>query len=571
MINDSAKGHTTHVEDFLFDGKIGIPKIMVSIIDLMKGIPTTVSQSKIDGSLSCFYGFDEKGFFVASKSLFNKDPKINYTDADIERNHGHAPGLVSTLKECLRYLRNTVKVKGVVLQCDVMFTVKKPEIKKLNGKNYFVWQPNVVVNAVEVDSDLGKQIAKSKIGIAPHTAYVNGTKTGNFQQYIKPSTDVFFMPVEAPILSDYRNLQNQVDEMRKTINSVSRTGLDVISSSDVKPKALSFINYCVKNKLGVNYDNFISYCTELFDKQIEKVKTSSSKEKYAKEQKELIDLISSNKEGLQSVFNTHQEIARVKNNLIAELDKAQPILRFYKNELGELQKAEVEGYVTINKYGTAKMVNRDIFSFRNFMQNKSGVVREEYGIDSDLLIITEETKKDLAVVVPLGRFNPPHIEHLNLIHATQLAAKKYGGTPIIFVSVATDSKKNPLTASERIKILTKMTGKNIFEPSTNMFESLKRVNKKFKNVILILGDDRVSEIQRLKAYNGKDYHFDSMEVKSRQDFVNTRTSVGDGVHASDLRKWAKEGDFDSFRMAVPRSISDNEIKEIMTKIATRLK
>ena len=52
--------------------------------------------TKYDGAPSIVYGNDpETGkFFVSSKSAFNKKPKLNFTPEDIERNHGHAPGLV---------------------------------------------------------------------------------------------------------------------------------------------------------------------------------------------------------------------------------------------------------------------------------------------------------------------------------------------------------------------------------------------------------------------------------------------------------------------------------------------
>ena len=63
--------------------------------------------------------FDE-GEFVASKSAFNKNPKINYTHEDIEKNHGHAPGLVSKLKAALDHLPKVTK-PGKVYQGDFMY------------------------------------------------------------------------------------------------------------------------------------------------------------------------------------------------------------------------------------------------------------------------------------------------------------------------------------------------------------------------------------------------------------------------------------------------------------------
>ena len=52
-------------------------------------------------------------FFVASKSAFNKTPKINYTHEDIEKNHGHAPGLMEKLHAALDHLPKIMPARGV--------------------------------------------------------------------------------------------------------------------------------------------------------------------------------------------------------------------------------------------------------------------------------------------------------------------------------------------------------------------------------------------------------------------------------------------------------------------------
>ena len=74
----------------------------------------------IHNSPAIVFGVDTNNkFFVASKSAFNKNPKINYTPEDIEKHHGHAPGLVEKLKLALRYLP-ALEPKGIY-QADYMF------------------------------------------------------------------------------------------------------------------------------------------------------------------------------------------------------------------------------------------------------------------------------------------------------------------------------------------------------------------------------------------------------------------------------------------------------------------
>ena len=68
---------------------------------------------KWDGAPAIFCGTNpENGkFFVATKSLFNATPKINYTNADIKRNHGGA--LADKLTVALKYFPK-LGIKGIL-------------------------------------------------------------------------------------------------------------------------------------------------------------------------------------------------------------------------------------------------------------------------------------------------------------------------------------------------------------------------------------------------------------------------------------------------------------------------
>lgn len=119
--------HLTHVEDHpLQHGSAGFhhayDTLMKAHKHIKSGKKTTELSTKYDGSPSIVYGHHpENGkFFVATKSAFNVNPKINYTEKDIERNHGHAPGLVRTLKHALKHLPKIAPKHGVY-QGDYMF------------------------------------------------------------------------------------------------------------------------------------------------------------------------------------------------------------------------------------------------------------------------------------------------------------------------------------------------------------------------------------------------------------------------------------------------------------------
>jgi hypothetical protein len=130
--------HLTHVEDrALQTGEKGalrsLSSLRASADHIAQGKKTSELTTKYDGSPAIVYGYhpDNGKFFVASKSAFNKTPKINYTPQDIERNHGHAPGLVEKLKHALKHLPKTAPKEGVY---DVFS--RRQKVNK-NGRCFF--------------------------------------------------------------------------------------------------------------------------------------------------------------------------------------------------------------------------------------------------------------------------------------------------------------------------------------------------------------------------------------------------------------------------------------------------
>ena len=98
----SKNTHLEHLEDsILIDGTAGAKDAFIFLDDLARSFSGNTSSTvtvttKWDGAPAIFCGLypGTDRFFVGTKSVFNKDAKINHTDEDIDRNHGHAPGLV---------------------------------------------------------------------------------------------------------------------------------------------------------------------------------------------------------------------------------------------------------------------------------------------------------------------------------------------------------------------------------------------------------------------------------------------------------------------------------------------
>ena len=92
--------------------------------------------------------------------MFNVNPKLYKTNGEI--NDDLSGNLNAKFKVALAEL-SKLGIKGV-LQGDLMFT-DDVETESIDGTSYYTFQPNTIVYAVPIDSNLGKQINRAKIGI----------------------------------------------------------------------------------------------------------------------------------------------------------------------------------------------------------------------------------------------------------------------------------------------------------------------------------------------------------------------------------------------------------------------
>ena len=170
--------HLEHIEDEILNfgvpGGRGAINFMRSLRDMLAGESrSSVNMTvKWDGAPAIFAGIDPSDgkFFVAKKSVFNVDPKLYKSDAEIDADL--SGDLNAKFKVALAEF-SKLGIKGV-LQGDLMFT---DDISKetIDGVSYYTFQPNTIVYAVPVDSSLGKIMNSAKIGVVWHTTYSGKT------------------------------------------------------------------------------------------------------------------------------------------------------------------------------------------------------------------------------------------------------------------------------------------------------------------------------------------------------------------------------------------------------------
>ena len=162
-----------------------------------------------------------------------------------------------------------------------------------------------------------------------------------------------------------------------------------------------------------------------------------------------------------------------------------------------------------------------------------------------------------TLTLALGRFNPPHAGHLQLMDIAAQSAEQEESDYIIVPSRSQDPKKNPLDPDTKVSVMRQMFpqhSERIVNDGANrtIFDVLKKAhNDGYTNVRIIAGQDRVKEFDKLSQnYNGQLYQFDNMEVVSSGDRDPDAEGM-EGLSSSRMRLAAAEGDFKTFGAGLP--------------------
>ena len=182
----------------------------------------------------------------------------------------------------------------------------------------------------------------------------------------------------------------------------------------------------------------------------------------------------------------------------------------------------------------------------------------------------EKTKGTLTIA--FGRFNPPHLGHLQLMDTAAASAEQEGSDYMIVPSRSQDPKKNPLDPDTKISVMRQMFPQHseriINDANTKtIFDVLKRAhNDGYANVRIVGGADRVKEFDKLaNNYNNNLYQFDNIEVVSAGDRDPDSEGV-EGLSASRMRLAAAEGDFKTFRSGMPPEMKPKEARAIFDTV-----
>jgi hypothetical protein len=397
-ITEEKLTHLEHVEDAIFDfGVAGAKealKILGDVAHSLEGHSKRAVniQAKVDGAPAVIAGIDpESGkFFVGTKALFNKTPKINYTNADVDRNH--AGGLADKLKAALKHFPK-MKLKGIY-QGDFMFTPDDLKKETIDGEKYITFTPNTITYAVPLDSDLAKTIIKSKVGVIWHTTYTGDTIADlkanfkiNINQFTKQKdvwfTDTNFRDASGTATltaSEMKKIKSKLASATKELGKLDTKSMGkLFGKTELSKLVKVYINSQVRK--GEQFDNkqkavgtFIDFVTADYQKKMDKLKSQKGKDKKQLQLDSFIKELRSGK--LAGTFahtlEWHNTVIDIKMMIVKKLEKVNQIPAFVKTDTG-YKVTGPEGFVAIDTLSNSavKLVNRMEFSRNNFNIAKS--------------------------------------------------------------------------------------------------------------------------------------------------------------------------------------------------------
>jgi hypothetical protein len=578
--------HLEHLEDHIIhgghEGVSHASETLSDVVAALEGKPrknfnqSTRITTKYDGAPSIVFGIDPrtKRFFVGTKSVFNKDPKVALTDDDIDQMYGHAPGLAQKLKVALKELPKIMPKSGGIFQGDLMY--EKSDLRD-DGKS-FSFTPNTLSYSADKESAMGRIINAAKLGIVVHTRY-----TGKSLEDMKASFDVdqgaFGKDPDVHMINpevsganiapiEKKQYEAEIQQATDLYSKMSDDIFNVVDGHDITVK--TYINACIRDKSVPNAKGYLAFIKARNKAEIDKMKSPDGKKKKKEKADAIESHIKNHIDSFDAVFTLHGHLQRAKNTLVNALSRVDT---GFKTTIGG-KPAKQEGFVAIRGGRPTKLVDRAEFSAANFAAGafRKGA-KEEQAAAEDLN----------PVVTSFGRMNPPtYIGHGAVVSKVKEIADELKAPSVIALSRSQDPEKNPLSGDQKLKHAKRMfPDANIMladEDAKDMMAHIKKLGQKgHKHLVLVVGSDRVEEMKKLVEKYKDDFGFKKVDVVSsgerdvesdKEDTNKPKTEEEKrrGMSATKMRGHAIRGQYSEFKAGMHPNASEEHTREMYNEV-----
>jgi len=395
---EGANLHLEHIEDEVLNRGVAGTRDAINFLQSLRDMLAGHASSKVnvttkwDGAPAVFCGInpDNGKFFVGTKGVFNANPKLNYTDDDIDMNHPSG-GLNAKLKVALRYLPK-LGIKGV-LQGDMMFSKGDINTQTIDGEEYITFQPNTIVYAVPSDSKLAKAMTSAQMGIVFHTSYtgktfsdmkasfnidinhLSTTKDVWFRDayFVDASGTVTFTEQETKVLNSHLSLAGT------TFQSINALTLNRIAASEIVLTYIkTFNNTKVREGMEIkdttaHTNDLIRWVEAKLNKDISDAKKEETKQKRIKEKTEIMRFFRGSARDLKNIFDLMNHLVASKNMIVGKLQQMKQVTNTFLRTDDGFKITNPEGFVAVSKTsgGAVKLVDRLEFAHANFNAAKN--------------------------------------------------------------------------------------------------------------------------------------------------------------------------------------------------------
>ncbi len=385
--------HLEHLEDDIFNQGYAGAKNSINFLKSLEDMLTTGhggSNTKVtvkwDGAPAIICGKEPQTgfFFVGTKSVFNKTtPKICYNEENIDY-HYPTGAINSILKKCLNEL-SKLPIEGII-QGDLLYTSTPTKIR-MCGKPCYRFKPNTITYCVEAETDIGRKVGVSDMGIVFHTTYSGPTILEMNAGYGVDVSGLQGVKEVAVFSSTFENVNGKAN-----LSTTDKTKLKtLIASADRNLRAgQKFLDGIVKetgtfahNALFKIYFNqvirenripqnaklmaqgFAEFVEVRYNAEIKKKKTKKAQEDWELRKEKSLSYLNRNMTAMFSGLTGFRNLMDAKLIIINKLNKIDGIGTFLEDENG-YRVTSPEGFVAIKEGAALKLVDRLEFSRANF-------------------------------------------------------------------------------------------------------------------------------------------------------------------------------------------------------------
>lgn len=390
--------HLTHLEDLVWTqygkGAATAAQFLEQVAGVLAGnADQAINLSvKFDGAPSIVCGRDpaDGKFFISTKSVFAKTPRVAKSIADIQQLYGHAPGLVETLTTAYNALSQLNWT--TILQGDLLFVPSLIKKQTVDGVPHITFKPNTITYGIPESTPLGQRVLAATVGVAFHTTYTGTSlstlraSAGAAVNRLGASSSVLLFPTRYQDVSGTALLtvseRQQIDTLIRQIKTKSarlrgNAFLRALEQQTaVRDLLMQYQNSLVRSGQPITLtpkqfaSGFNNFLQSVLTTQQRARKSVAGKQTVQQKFGQFMQMVQQLAPALEPIIEWQQDVITAKTTLMNKLNLRMELSTFISSAEG-LTRGSHEGFVASDHDGKfVKLVDRSGFSQLNLTQGR---------------------------------------------------------------------------------------------------------------------------------------------------------------------------------------------------------